>query len=348
MHAGKIIGFVGFLGIGMALLLLIAGNSEPVNTVNKAKINGVSFEAPPRFIEAEKMHPVKNLYANWIAITPFAFSRAGEPEVTFNHARQWWGERTEGVVETVQYARELDIKVMIKPHVWVRGQGWPGNFVIENEEEWLQWEKNYEAYALYYARVADSLQVEMFCIGTEFRRAATQRPQFWRKLIAKIRTFYEGDITYAANWDNYQNITFWNELNYIGIDAYFPISSVRSPGVGHLIEKWSDIKNQLQNFSDQHRIPILFTEFGYRSMDYAAGGDWNYDIDTLSTNGAAQANAYEALFKTFWPEPWFAGGFLWKWHPSPERRRKHAGKGFTPQNKPAETTIRRWYRRESF
>jgi homoserine trans-succinylase len=31
-------------------------------------------------------------------------------------------------------------------------------------------------------------------------------------------------LTYAANWDDFDKVPFWNELDYIGIDAYFPLS----------------------------------------------------------------------------------------------------------------------------
>ena len=49
---------------------------------------------------------------------------------------------------------------------------------------------------------------------------------------------------------------------------------------------------------------------------------------------------------TFWKEPWFAGGFVWKWF---HRHEKVGGKDnpmFTPQNKPAENEIRAYYKTE--
>jgi hypothetical protein len=60
----------------------------------------------------------------------------------------------------------------------------------------------------------------------------------------------------------------------------------------------------------------------------------------------AQATAYRALFETFWNEPWFAGGFLWKWFDSHAERGGPDNTRFTPQNKPAEEVIREWYGRE--
>lgn len=333
----------------LLLCLLAAGmyflddNGKRIHVPRNDIINGISFEAPQRIIEKQELVSAKEIHANWVALMPFAFSREKDPQLVFDRPRQWWGERAEGIRATINYAHDLGLKVMIKPHVWVRGQGWPGEFDLGNEEDWIAWEKNYREYVLHYAKLADSLDVTMFCIGTEFRKAAVKRPLFWRNLILEIRSFYNGKLTYAANWDNYQNITFWHELDYIGIDAYFPISEERTPSTEGLIRNWEPVKEQLQDFSNRYGKPLLFTEYGYRSIDYAVGGDWVLELDTVAVNYKAQANGYEAIYRVFWNESWFAGGFLWKWHARPDELRGGSGKRFTPQGKIAEQVIRTWY-----
>ncbi len=52
-----------------------------------------------------------------------------------------------------------------------------------------------------------------------------------------------------------------------------------------------------------------------------------------------QANCYEALFHTFWNEPWFAGVHLWRW----EGEDKF---DFTPKNKPAANIMAKWFGKE--
>ena len=54
------------------------------------------------------------------------------------------------------------------------------------------------------------------------------RPKFWNELILKIKKLYKGKLTYAANWDEYKRIHFWNVLDYIGVDAYFPLTDKKS------------------------------------------------------------------------------------------------------------------------
>lgn len=309
-------------------------------------INGVNLVASSRPINAEALQPLQNINAGWIAVSPYAFARAGRPDLRFNLPRQWWGERKEGVSATVKHARALNLKVMLKPHVWVRGQGWAGDFELSSEADWKKWEDQYRDYILSFARLADSLQVEMFCIGTEYRKAVRQRPDFWIHLIKEIRQVYNGKLTYAANWDNYTHIPFWDALDFIGIDAYFPLSDRQTPKVTHLKEKWQPIKEELHAYAGQNNKPIVFTEFGYRSVDFTADRHWEYERNDRALNLQAQADAYRALFETFWNEPWFAGGFLWKWFPGQTGPRGSGDRRFTPQNKPAEEIIRKWYSRD--
>ena len=70
------------------------------------KMRGISLVAPARPFTNNPMEPLNAIGTDWITIMPFAFSPVGEPRVSFNSARQWWGERPEGVVETIRLARK--------------------------------------------------------------------------------------------------------------------------------------------------------------------------------------------------------------------------------------------------
>ena len=307
------------------------------------KIDGVSFVSPRADFPDEWMQEIRHVNAEWVAIVPYAFSPGHVPEVTFDHVRQWWGERSEGTRALIRKAQLAGLHTMIKPHVWVRGDGWPGEFDLETEADWLAWEEAYARYILHNARIADSLGVDMLCIGTEYRQAVKKRPAFWSKLIRDCRQIYGGLLTYAANWDNYQHVTFWAELDFIGIDAYFPVCQLQTPTDQTLKAGWKPVKADLKNLSEIHQRPILFTEYGYRSVDYAAAGHWQMDDEALTLNLEGQAKCYEVLYEEFWKEPWFAGGFLWKWYPDPVASGGAKNTRYTPQNKPAMQVIRQWY-----
>ncbi|MEQ8926677.1 MAG: hypothetical protein RLO81_12730 [Fulvivirga sp.] len=327
-----------FLIVSCVLLTLIIG----FNSDKSAKINGVSLVAPQSKVGKEIYQPINRIAANWVAIIPYSFTKRSDPKIRFHYNGQWWGESVTGTIQTIIYAKEMGLNVMLKPHTWVLGEGWAGDFNLNSDEEWQVWEDSYREYILTFAKVADSLDVPLFCIGTEYRKAVVKRPLFWKRLIKDVKVIYKGKITYAANWDNYQNVSFWSDLDYIGIDAYFPISEEKTPTTDQLKSGWKPIVNELEIFSKRLDKPILFTEFGYKSTDYAADGHWKYQSKDLNTNQLAQANAYKAAFE-LWNKPWFGGGFLWKWHSNHHFVGGPTCKEFTPQNKIAEDAIQQFF-----
>jgi len=323
----------------LPLFLLIIFNLLPSEKESLEKINGISLVSPWSHEFDTSFRNVSKVSPNYVAIIPYAFTRPETAEVIFDHPRQWWGEKESGADSLIQIAKMKNLKIMLKPHLWVGGQGWAGDLAFDSLQ-WLKWEKDYEKYVLTYAKLAQDLNVDIFCIGTEIRNSVKSRPEFWLNLIKDVRKIYIGRVTYAANWDNYKNVSFWNELDYIGIDAYFPISEDSVPSVEHLVNEWKDVKGELRDFSNKNSSQILFTEYGYQSVIKTAGEHWKADKKQISM--VSQANAYESLYQSFWKENWFAGGFIWKWHIINEVGGMN-DPNFTPQDKPAEDVIYKWY-----
>lgn len=310
-----------------------------------SKISGLTFVAPPEPFPQNPMPAVNGVGANWIAVVPYAFTRLGVPNVHFDEfGGQWWGERPEGVCETIRMAHEAGVKVMLKPQVWIP-RGWTGTLDFTSEEDWAKWETAYEKYILRFAALADSMQTDMFCFATEFNNAIQKRPQFWNGLILKIRQIYKGKLTYSANWDDWDKAPFWSELDYIGLGGYFPLVAATTPDVEQLKDAWQPVKKRLQEFSKQQDKPVLFTEFGYLSVDSCGWRNWELErgIQNRKVNQQAQANCYEALFSTFRHEDWWAGGFLWKWFPNMRGHEGYPERDYTPQGKKGEGTVRKWY-----
>jgi len=164
-----------------------------------SKTTGVNMVSTRTALDDYGLSAVAKINARWVAIVPFAFSQKNEPSLGFEHNRQWYGESPEGVIKSVVAAKNIGFSVMIKPHVWVRGDGWPGEFVLDTETDWEKWQEDYSKYIMTYAHIADSLSVDLLCIGTEFRIAVRERPEFWYDLIKEIRKVYRGNLTYAAN-----------------------------------------------------------------------------------------------------------------------------------------------------
>ena len=334
-----------FLFLGQ---MVFAGGPTGKKGEGPEKIKGVSVTSPRDEVAPEVMNEIVEINANWITLLPFGYSQQNKPKVSYNTMFHWWGSRFEGMTQLIRAAKERGMKVMIKPQVWIP-DSWPGGFALDSEENWQEWERQYEAYILDYAKIAEKEGVEMFCIGTEFKTAIKERPKFWGGLIREVRKVYSGDLTYAANWDSFYDIPFWGDLDYIGVDAYFPLTSVDTPAVADLKRKWKDPKYAIQIVQRKYKKPVIFTEYGYKSIQKTAWKQWEFENTPTDqyVNLVAQENAYQAIYDMFWDEPWFAGGFIWKWYVHEDHPGGKDNSDYTPQNKPALELIRRVYGEES-
>jgi hypothetical protein len=193
-----------------------------------------------------------------------------------------------------------------------------------------------------FAAIADSMKVEIFCFGTELGAAIKERPQYWKSLIDSVKKLYHGKLTYAANWDDYKVFPFWKNMDYIGVDAYFPLSADKTPSVNSLKKGWEKHSEALREISTKHSRPVLFTEYGYRNVDYGAAEPWKEAEG--ERNDETQSNAYEAFYQSFAGKDWFAGGYVWKWYLE-EGRHGRREIDFTPQGKLATGVIQKWYQK---
>lgn len=327
-----------------ALCCIIILHSCAATFPEMEKINGVSYVAARDSISEKHVLPLVDLHANYASVMPFGFVRSlDHPEVIFNTERQWFGETLQGTRQYVEELRKHQIKVMMKPQIWVWRGEFTGDIEMNSEEDWKTLEDTYSDFILTYAKLSEELQLDILCIGTELEQFISNRESYWFELIKKIRAVYSGKLTYAANWDEFKRTPFWSDLDYVGVDAYFPVSDKETPTVEDCKKGWETHIDAIEAVVDDFNKPILFTEFGYRSVAYAGKEPWVSDRSLNVVNLDGQVNTLQALFETFWDRPWFAGGFVWKWF------HKHDEVGglenfmFTPQNKPAQETIKSIY-----
>ena len=327
------------------LILLLGCSQEEVGVnIKTEKINGLSFVASRDSINANNVNPVLNVNSNYVTLMPFAFIKdLNTPEVYFSSDRQWYGETLAGIEQYAKHFRMEEIKIMIKPQLWVWGGTYTGLIEMNAEDDWKILEDSYQEYILAFANLAQKLNAEIFCIGTELEKFVLNRPEYWNGLINDIKQIYKGKLTYAANWDEYKRLTFWDDLDFIGVDAYFPLSDTKTPSVKEFEKGWKTHKEEIKNIQSTFKKPILFTEFGYRSVDFTGKEPWNSSHENDEVNLEGQENALQALYDQFWKEDWFAGGFLWKWHPDHQNAGGVSNHRFTPQNKPAETLLKQLY-----
>ncbi|PJJ59459.1 glycoside hydrolase family 113 [Hymenobacter chitinivorans] len=320
------------------------------------RFRGVSWVAGDS-ITAADLEPLTQAHVTWIAQTPFGWQPSATVPAVQLHTgtrtgqsrrRGLWGETDYGLIYTAQLAQQRGIQTLLKPHLWVRGPGaWPGNIDMATPAAWQAWFASYSVFILHYAQMAEENHFGALCIGTELGKTVSHEKE-WRTLIKEVRRVYHGPLTYAANWSGeYEQVRFWDALDFIGIQAYFPLSKNSSPPPAELRAAWQAHQAAIERVRKKYRKPVVFTEAGYRNTADAAIEPWTWPDRTavfFTSDEQTQANCYAALFETFWPQPWFKGLFVWKWYPglAPDGpARRHAD--FTPQHKPAEQVMARWF-----
>lgn len=327
----------------VCFVVCLLSSCKPQNSFH-SKINGLSFVASNDSIQQQHIKPILEMNANWVSIMPFAFMESlDDRDLHYNDSRQWFGERVEGVKQNIKMMHLNGIKVMLKPQIWIGRGEFTGYISMKNEKDWKMFEQNYRDMILLYAKLAQEIQVEMFCIGTELSNFVSKRPEFWRSLILSVKEVYSGELTYAENWDKIDKVPFWSDVDYIGVDAYFPVSEEKTSTLKGLKTSWQPILQNLEALSNTQNKPILFTEFGYRSINYAGKQPWDSSRIDGQYNETNQDILLKGLFENIWDRPWFAGGFLWKWFHNSNRHSNLQNNRFNVQNKKAESSVRNYY-----
>jgi hypothetical protein len=323
--------------------------------VEKTRHKGVCFVGGRRRPSDEAFDRLAGLGVDWISQTPFGLQRSPEDPLVVlrTSGRVWWGESDEGLIDAALRAREHGIRTMLKPHLWIsdRSDGrWRGNIEFRTEAEWNTWWEGYRELVLHYAGLAAVHEMEAFCVGTELRSTVLAHAERWRSLIAEVRGIYTGELTYSANWyREFEEVPFWDMLDAIGIQAYFPLSDSASGEVtvASLQEAWEPHLARISAVQKRVGKPVIFTEVGYRSTVDATATPWTWRSDAPVAL-ELQADAYESVFQVFWDRAWFGGVYIWKWYPvgsmRPSKRRlARRRRDFTPQGKPAEAVLARWF-----
>ena len=247
----------------------------------------------------------------------------------------------ESLKHAIETAHGLGMKVMLKPMIDTED--------ARNEPRWMipataKWLESYTAFITRQAQLANETGAEQLCVGCEFKYTESSAAG-WRQIVAEVKKYYSGRLTYAATTDSYRDITWWDSLDYVGIDAYFSLTNKTDQTLEELKNAWSSTVNDIQTWHDSKvKQPILFTEIGYRSGDGTNMEPWNWTAP-LKLDLQEQFDCYLAAFEVLRGKPWFYGFYWWIWESNP-----NAGglndTDFTPQNKPVEYLIRSWYSME--
>jgi len=284
----------------------------------------------------------------WVAVVPFMFQKS-QLTKTMNMPDSigLWSSRDSSFIATIQALHAKKIHVMLKPHLWMH-EGWRSNITMNSSKEWDTWFASYRKNMLHYAAMAEKENVELLCIGTELKSSLKYAPEQWIALAKEIKHSYSGKLTYAANWDGeFDGVPFWDEMDYIGVQGYFPLTKKSKPELEDIKKGWDRHIITLENLAHTYQKPILFTEVGYRSdvTTTIKPWEWNEFGSVLfeKKSNRTQQLAYEALFEKLWDQPWFAGMYIWQWDTRSKPNSTLESLDFSPRFKPALNTLAKWY-----
>ena len=163
-------------------------------------------------------------------------------------------------------------------------------------------------------------------------RGLTPHESEWRDIIARVRANYRGPIVYAANHgEEFETLQFWDALDYIGIDNYYPLDDSYSAAT---------LVGKIEAVQQKFNKPVLFTEAGFGAHKNSHREPWEDETDK-PLDLAEQERSYEGLLKAVYTKPWFRGVYWWKvgtnGYGGPDNN------SMTPWRKPAMDVMKRFY-----
>lgn len=210
----------------------------------------------------------------------------------------------------IERAHLMGFTVMIRPimdeQVFMVSGKWRGQIQPRDPEKWFQ---SYTSFLLEYAKLAENLNVKILNIGTELTSMERGYPDQWRKLTENIRDVYQGELMYSFNWDRVTEIraTEWiDAIDYIGLDAYFPLNVPDGATTENLTEAWT---LEISKFQAQlPEKPIVITEAGMIPVVGAYRTPYVWRLPGKKVDQQAQANYYAATFQVWQP---LSKGIYW-------------------------------------
>lgn len=168
---------------------------------------------------------VRRTHADWVILTP-----SGMQETPYSEEIRFDGEKSctdEELYDMIRYAQSLGLKVALKPTVNCDNGVWRARISffdhdVPCEPKWGNWFKSHTAFQKHYAQIAQRTGCELFLAGCEMTMTEHREAE-WRKLIAEVRTVYDGPVGYNCDKYGEDHMTWWDAVDVIASSGYYPI-----------------------------------------------------------------------------------------------------------------------------
>lgn len=235
-------------------------------------------------------------------------------------------------------ANSMGFATVLVPHIYIADGTWRGTIAFGDDDELRdEWWAAYTAFIEHAARLASATGTSVLSIGVELRAlsALPDTNRRMRELAARVRRDYSGALTYNANWDEAEQVAFWEVVDYAGVNGYYPL--VPDPFRGA-----EATARRLTTLSQIAARPVLVLEVGYRSspLSHVEPWQWPEEVDPLVDN-PSQARAWAAVLTHWLHAEGVRGLMVWVVPTDPDDPASEPAHGFNPLNKPAEQVIGR-------
>ncbi|MBX3272897.1 MAG: hypothetical protein KF729_21725 [Sandaracinaceae bacterium] len=283
------------------------------------------------------------LGVNWVSVTPFGrIWDLSSTDVLMDFEAPYEENRA-AVRRVVAQAHARGMQVMIIPHLWVETEGWRGEIDPGSPEGWAQYQASYRAFVTAWAQDAALAGADAFSIGVECGSWSGRFGGYWASLIEEVRALFPGLLTYSANWDEVDHVLFWDQLDLIGVNAFYPLAERDDASFDQYVQGALRARQGLAELVAVVQRPVVFTEIGYTTRRNAAVQPWLWPdgMSQVELSEAEQARALLASFRAFLPNRWFTGFFVWRWYADLDDVSQEAIWGFSPHGKRAERVLGR-------
>jgi hypothetical protein len=281
------------------------------------------------------------LGANAISITPFGRIWSLRSTEILHDFEAPFADNRAAIGRLIAQAKARGLSVLLIPHLWVETGGWRGEMDPGSPEAWRAYQESYRDFVLTWARAGEELGADAFSIGVECKSWSGRFGDYWLSLIAETRATFTGKLTYSANWDEADNVLFWDALDYVGINAFYPLAANNGASYAQYAEGAERAVASAVALGELVAKPVLFVEIGYTTRPNAAVEPWLWpdDMQHVVVDEWEQARALSALLGAAVSRRELAGVFLWRYYANLDDASQEAAWGFSPHGKLAERTL---------
>lgn len=320
----------------LILALAAAPSGDPLirGVVVSCPGMGETWGAPEMQVALQELG---ELGANWVELHPYAgVGRDGR--VHFRKAKE-----TPFLVRGAAFVKEAGLSLYWVPHLAYWGSfEWRGTIQFgDDQAAWTRFFDGYQAFIVDQAEFAQSVGAPMFAVGLEYE-ATMHREADWRRIIAAVRKVYRGTVVYAANWNGLDRVRFWDAVDRLGVQGYFPLATSNTlPTEAELERAWDRPLLYLAELSQAYQKPIVFNELGYARSPGAAQRPWEPAEDASPEVIELRRRLLAVGLRRVEAAPFVRGVFLWKWMPG----RARFDQDFSLKDPEVQATLQRYWKK---